>query len=95
MFVQLDPPIPLHVIGKGDGYALAVIDYSQEHNLVWVTALNDSGEIWCAPNPLVRLEKNWSMGRRAAGRDDPCRCGEEDAAADPIAAARQGAGPGA
>lgn len=84
MFVQLNPPIPLHVIGKGDGYALAVIDYSQEHDLVWVTALNDSGEIWCAPNPVVRLEKNWSMGRRAAGRGEACRCGEDGAAAEPI-----------
>jgi hypothetical protein len=51
------------VIGKGDGYAFAVIDYGQEHNLIWVTALNDSGEIWCAPNPEVRLARNWTMGR--------------------------------
>lgn len=63
MFTQLNPPIPLHVLGKGDGFAIAVIDYSQEHNLVWVTALNESGEIWCAPNPLVRMGKNWTMGR--------------------------------
>lgn len=66
MLTQLDPPIPLHVIGKGTGYAIAVIDYSQEHNLIWVTALDDSGEIWCAPNPLVRLGKNWTMGREPA-----------------------------
>lgn len=63
MFTQLDPPIPLDVIGKGSGYALAVIDYGQEHNLIWVTALDDSGEIWCAPNPTVRMQKNWTMGR--------------------------------
>jgi hypothetical protein len=62
-FTQLDPPIPLHVIDKGDGYALAVIDYGQEHNLIWVTAINDSGEIWCAPNPCVRMQPNWTMGR--------------------------------
>ena len=52
-FTQLDPPLPVHVEGKGKGYALAVIDYGQEHNLIWVTGLSDSGEIWCAPNPLV------------------------------------------
>jgi hypothetical protein len=40
-----------------------VIDYGQEHNLIWVTALNDSAEIWCAPNPLVRMKTNWTMGR--------------------------------
>jgi hypothetical protein len=62
-FHQLDPAIPLHVIGKGDGYAFAAIDYGQEHNLIWVTAINDTGEIWCAPNPKVRLLPNWSMGR--------------------------------
>lgn len=63
MFTQLDPAIPLHVLGKGDGYALGVIDYGQEHNLLWVTAINETGELWCAPNPTVRMQKNWSMGR--------------------------------
>jgi hypothetical protein len=62
-FQQLDPPLPVHVLDKGAGYAFAVIDYGQEHNLIWVTALNDSGEIWCAPNPRVRLQANWTMGR--------------------------------
>jgi hypothetical protein len=62
-FTPLDPPIPLHVIDKGDGYAFAVIDYGQEHNLIWVTGMNETGEIWCAPNPKVRLQPNWSMGR--------------------------------
>jgi hypothetical protein len=64
MFTQLNPTIPLHVLGKGDGYAFGMIDYGQEHNLIWVTALDDSGEIWCAPNPTVRLGKNWTMGRK-------------------------------
>lgn len=80
MFTQLNPPIPLHVIGKGDGYAIAVIDYSQEHNLVWVTALDDSGEIWCAPNPVVRLGKNWTMGR-SLQTDEASPCGGDGGAA--------------
>lgn len=63
MFTQLNPPLPVIVLEKGSGYALAVIDYGQEHNLIWVTALDDNGEIWCAPNPKVRLQKNWSVGR--------------------------------
>lgn len=66
MFTQLNPTIPLHVIGKGDGYAFAVIDYGQEHNLIWVTAIDATGEVWCAPNPRVRLQKNWTMGRTAS-----------------------------
>jgi hypothetical protein len=66
MFTQLNPPIPVNVLEKGSGYAIAVIDYGQEHNLIWVTALDASGEIWCAPNPKVRLGSNWSMGRNPA-----------------------------
>lgn len=63
MFTQLNPALPVHVIGKGDGYAFAVIDYGQEHNLIWVTAIDATREIWCAPNPKVRVQQNWSMGR--------------------------------
>jgi hypothetical protein len=63
VFMQLNPTIPLHVLGKGDGYAIGMIDYGQEHNLIWVTAIDETGEIWCAPNSKVRLGKNWTMGR--------------------------------
>ncbi len=61
---QLDPTLPMTVQGKGSGYAVAVIDYGPEHHLIWVVALNDSGEIWSAPNPQVRMESNWTMGRK-------------------------------
>lgn len=64
MFTQLNPPLPLHVLGKGDGMAVGMIDYGPEHNLIWVTALDDNGELWCAPNPTVRFQKNWTFGRR-------------------------------
>lgn len=63
MFTQLATPLPVAVEGKGKGLAFAVIDYGPEHNLIWVTALDESGEIWCAPNPLVRMRQNWTMGR--------------------------------
>ncbi|MET4682616.1 hypothetical protein [Brevundimonas faecalis] len=63
-FTQLEPTLPIRVEGKGDGYAFAVIDYGQEHNLIWVTAINETGEIWCAPNPKVRMMTNWTMGRK-------------------------------
>ena len=63
MFTQLNPPLPVTVIDRGKGLALAVIDYGPEHNLIWVTALDANGEIWCAPNPKVRMQENWSMGR--------------------------------
>lgn len=63
-FTQLDPTLPVSVEGKGDGFAFAVIDYGQEHNLIWVTAITATGEIWCAPNPKVRVTANWTMGRK-------------------------------
>ena len=63
MFTQLNPQIPLHVLGKGDGIAFGLIDYGPEHNLIWVTALDANGEVWCAPNPTVRFQKNWTLGR--------------------------------
>jgi hypothetical protein len=64
MLTQLNPTIPVEIVDKGKGYAIAVIDYGQEHHLIWVTVLDDTGEIWSAPNPQVRVQKNWTMGRR-------------------------------
>jgi hypothetical protein len=63
MLTQLKPTIPMYVEGKGKGYAFAVIDYGQEHHLIWVIGF-DSGEVWSVPNPEVRLQKNWTMQRR-------------------------------
>jgi len=72
-FTQLNPPIPVTAIDRGDGLAFAVIDYGPEHNLLWVTAMDMNGEIWCAPNPKVRMQKNWSMGRMASDvPSEPC-----------------------
>lgn len=68
-FTQLNPPIPLTVEDKGKGFAIGMIDYGQEHNLIWVTAISETGEIWCAPNPKVRVQPNWTMGRSSPGLD--------------------------
>ena len=70
-FTQLSPELPVTVIGKGNGMAFAVIDYGEEQNLIWVVALDDSGEIWCSPNPIVRLRSNWTMGRKSARYPSP------------------------
>lgn len=63
MFTQLHPQIPVTVEGKGKGWAFAVIDYSQEHDLYWVVALDAGGEIWCSRNERVRVQPNWTLGR--------------------------------
>jgi hypothetical protein len=63
MFTQLNPTIPVTVMDKGAGFAIGVIDYGQEHHLIWVVSLTASGEVWCAPNSKIRMESNWTMGR--------------------------------
>lgn len=63
MILQLNPQIPVYVEGKGCGYAILVTDYSQDHQRIWTVAMNDTGEIWDVPNPMIRLQWNWSMGR--------------------------------
>lgn len=70
-FTQLDPPIPVHVVDRGPGLAFAVIDYGPEFDLLWVTGMDEGGEIWAVPNPQVRLQANWSMGRRKASGKVP------------------------
>jgi len=65
-FQQLNPTLPVTVEGKGSGFAFAVIDYGQEHHLIWVVAIDGTGEIWSAPNPKVRVQSNWTMGRKIA-----------------------------
>lgn len=62
MIVQLSPQIPL-VTPKGNAKAILLIDYSEDHNLMWVCIQDDSGEIWTWPNYKVRGIKNVSMDR--------------------------------
>jgi hypothetical protein len=61
MYTQLNPTLPVEVQNKGKGYAIGVIDYGQEHHLLWVVVLDANGEIWTAANPLVRVQSNWTM----------------------------------
>ncbi len=62
MMLQLNPPIPLDT-PKGPGIAWAVIDYGMEFDLMWVVAINESGEIWTFGNPHLRAQKNITMDR--------------------------------
>ena len=82
--LQLDPTIPM-MTPRGSGYALFVVDYSQEHHLMWVVALDDGGEIWMFENPEVRVQSNFTLGRRP-DRAFGMRSGRAAPAA-PIAAA--------
>lgn len=72
MFVQLEPSIPVIVTSKNNarGTAFALLDYSQEHHVVWGVALDDSQEVWWVPNLEIRFQKNWTMGRRGTEKTD-------------------------
>lgn len=63
MTLQLNPPIPLHVAGKGNGLAILVIDYGPDFDLLWTIIMDETGEIWTERNPNVRGVKNHTMGR--------------------------------
>ena len=63
MMLQLNPMIPIvRVSDNMEGYAFLIIDYSQEHNLLFTCAMNN-GEIWTLPNQEIRLDKNLSLNR--------------------------------
>ncbi|MDO9411810.1 MAG: hypothetical protein Q7T81_04445 [Pseudolabrys sp.] len=65
MITQLNPPLPLHT-AKGPGLAHFVIDYGPEYDLVWVMFMDADGACWSVPNPEVKMQFNWTLGRRPA-----------------------------
>jgi hypothetical protein len=63
MIVQLNPTIPIiRISDKMNGYAILIIDYSQEHHLLFVCAM-DNGEIWTLNNKEIRIQQNISLER--------------------------------
>jgi len=62
MVTQLNPTIPL-ITPKGKGFAHLVIDYSQEHDLMWVVFLDKNGECWTFGNKEVKIIDNLTAGR--------------------------------
>jgi len=62
--LQLNPTIPIIRISDNmKGYAFIVIDYSQEHDLFFVCAMND-GEIWTLNNRDIRMQNNITLDRK-------------------------------
>lgn len=57
---QLSPTIPL-LTPKGLADAFLLLDYGQEHHLLWVVFLREGGECWTFQNTQVKLEKNESL----------------------------------
>jgi hypothetical protein len=62
--LQLNPSIPIVRVSDGmKGYAFVLIDYSQEHDLFFVCAMND-GEIWTLNNRDIRMQNNITLDRK-------------------------------
>ncbi len=59
--LQLNPMIPIKRVS--DDMEGLVIDYSQEHDLLFTCAM-DNGEIWTLNNKELRFCKNISLDRR-------------------------------
>jgi hypothetical protein len=60
--LRLDPPIPV-ITPKGKAWAHVLIDYSQEHHLIWVCFQDDTGECWSWQNKDIRIQTNPTLGR--------------------------------
>jgi hypothetical protein len=63
MILQLDPMVPVWT-ERGEGYAVLVTDYSQEHNRLWTVALDSDGSLWDFPQAEIKFCWNFSLERR-------------------------------
>lgn len=61
MLTQLPTPIPL-TTPKGKAWAVAIIDYGPQWDLLWVTFVHDSAECWTFHNRDIRQERNDTFG---------------------------------
>ena len=62
--LQLNPMIPISRVSDGmSGYAFVLIDYSQEHDLLFVCAMKNS-EIWTLSKRDIRMRDNISLHRQ-------------------------------
>ncbi len=62
MLIQLNPVIPL-ITPKGKGDAHFLLDYSQEHTLLWIVFIEETGECWTFENEKIRLQTNLTFQR--------------------------------
>ncbi len=70
MILQLDPPIPVYVLGKGTGVAHVLIDYGMDYDLQWVVFMDETSECWTLTNPQIRAQWNITYGRIPKERDN-------------------------
>lgn len=62
MILQLNPSLPVETTA-GKGQAVALIDYSPEHDLYWVVFLDHNRQCWTFNNKDIRSQSNFTLGR--------------------------------
>jgi hypothetical protein len=62
MLLQLNPTIPV-ITPKGRALAHLLMDYGEEHHLMWIVFQDDTGECWTWPNPDIRIQNNVTFNR--------------------------------
>lgn len=74
MTIQLATPIPVSVTAGAlplgvrstskRGWAYGWKDVGVDGHRLWVVVLDDTGEVVDVPQPEIRVDPNWSLGRR-------------------------------
>ena len=60
--IQLNPAIPFLHEGR-HCTAVMALDYSQEHETLFLCGFDDTRELWWIPHSKLRLTDNISLGR--------------------------------
>lgn len=74
--LQLDPPIPVRVMSARlpigvtaearSGWAYAWKETGIDGHRLWIVVMDETGEVVDVPQPEIRVDMNWSVGRRGA-----------------------------
>ncbi len=72
--LQLNPPIPVEITAASlpagvratdkRGWCYAWQECGIDGHRMWVVVLDETGEVVDVPQPFVRVDPNWSYGRR-------------------------------
>lgn len=60
--IQLSPILPFDT-PKGKAFAHFLMDYVEEHHLMWVCFIDETGECWTFSNSDIRMQNNPTLGR--------------------------------
>ena len=74
MTIQLDPPIPVSITSAAlpdgvravsrKGWCYAWRDTGIDGHRLWIVVLDETGEVVETPQTEIRVDANWSYGRR-------------------------------